>query len=212
MKYKAVIFDLDGVICSTDEYHYKAWKQLADRMKIPFDRKVNERLRGVSRMQSLEIILEKFQGQELSQEEKNALAEEKNAAYRASLSEMSTKDLSEEVRNTLEELRTKGLKLAIGSSSKNTKYILKQIGLENFFDAISDGTNIVKSKPDPEVFLKAAEFIGERPEDCLVIEDAEAGIDAAAAGNFDSAGIGSAANYEKAVYRLKSFRDILTII
>lgn len=212
MKYKAVIFDLDGVICSTDEYHYKAWKQLADRMKIPFDRKVNERLRGVSRMESLDIILEKYQGQELSQEEKNALAEEKNAAYRASLSEMSTKDLSEEVRKTLEEIRIKGLKLAIGSSSKNTKYILKQIGLENFFDAISDGTNIVKSKPDPEVFLKAAEFIGQKPEDCLVIEDAEAGIDAAVAGDFDGAGIGSAANYEKAVYQLNSFQDILTII
>lgn len=212
MKYKAIIFDLDGVICSTDEYHYKAWKQLADKMNIPFDRKVNERLRGVSRMQSLEIILETYHGPVLSQNEKDKLAEEKNDTYRLSLSEMSTDNLSAEVRETLETLRKMGLKLAIGSSSKNTRFILKQIGLADFFDAISDGTNIVKSKPDPEVFLKAAEYIGEKPEDCLVVEDAEAGIDAAAAGNFDSAGIGSAAKYEKSTYKLNCFKDILDIV
>lgn len=212
MKYKAIIFDLDGVICSTDEYHYKAWKQLADKMNIPFDRKVNERLRGVSRMQSLEIILETYHGPVLSQNEKDKLAEEKNDTYRASLSEMSTDNLSAEVRETLETLRKMGLKLAIGSSSKNARFILKQIGLADFFDAISDGTNIVKSKPDPEVFLKAAEYIGEKPEDCLVVEDAEAGIDAAAAGNFDGAGIGSAAKYEKSTYRLNCFKDILDIV
>lgn len=212
VKYKAIIFDLDGVICSTDEYHYKAWKQLADKMNIPFDRKVNERLRGVSRMQSLEIILETYHGPVLSQNEKDKLAEEKNDTYRASLSEMSTDNLSAEVRETLETLRKMGLKLAIGSSSKNTRFILKQIGLADFFDAISDGTNIVKSKPDPEVFLKAAEYIGEKPEDCLVVEDAEAGIDAAAAGNFDGAGIGSAAKYEKSTYRLNCFKDILDIV
>lgn len=212
VKYKAIIFDLDGVICSTDEYHYKAWKQLADKMNIPFDRKINERLRGVSRMQSLEIILETYHGPVLSQNEKDKLAEEKNDTYRASLSEMSTDNLSAEVRETLETLRKMGLKLAIGSSSKNTRFILKQIGLADFFDAISDGTNIVKSKPDPEVFLKAAEYIGEKPEDCLVVEDAEAGIDAAAAGNFDGAGIGSAAKYEKSTYRLNCFKDILDIV
>lgn len=212
VKYKAIIFDLDGVICSTDEYHYKAWKQLADKMNIPFDRKINERLRGVSRMQSLEIILETYHGPVLSQNEKDKLAEEKNDTYRASLSEMSTDNLSAEVRETLETLRKMGLKLAIGSSSKNTRFILKQIGLADFFDAISDGTNIVKSKPDPEVFLKAAEYIGEKPEDCLVVEDAEAGIDAAAAGNFDGAGIGSAAKYKKSAYRLNCFKDILDIV
>ena len=190
MKYKAVIFDLDGVICSTDEYHYKAWKKLADKMNISFDRKVNERLRGVSRMESLEIILKNYHGNMLSREEKDKLTEEKNQIYRESLSNMSEKDLSSEVKETLDLLHNMGLKLAIGSSSKNTKYILKQIGLESFFDAISDGTNIKKSKPDPEVFLKAAEFIHENPENCLVVEDAEAGIDAAIAGHFDSAGIG----------------------
>ena len=212
MKYKAVIFDLDGVICFTDEYHYLAWKQLADKLSIPFDRTINERLRGVSRMDSLEIILEKYTGPELSAEEKEKLATEKNDIYRKSLENMSPADLSDEVRETLNTLRDKGLKLAIGSSSKNTKFILKQIGLEDFFDAISDGTNITRSKPDPEVFLKAAEFVHEEPKGCLVIEDAEAGIDAAVAGGFDGAGIGSAANYAKATYHLSSFKDILKYV
>lgn len=212
MKYKAIIFDLDGVICFTDEYHYLAWKKLADRLGIPFDRTVNERLRGVSRMESLEIILEKYTGPEFTDEEKVKLAEEKNDTYRVSLAKMSPADLADEVRDTLNALRAKGLKLAIGSSSKNTKFILKQIGLEGFFDAISDGTNITKSKPDPEVFIKAAEFISEKPADCLVIEDAEAGIDAAVAGNFDGAGLGSASHYDKATYHLKSFKDILDIV
>lgn len=212
MNYRAIIFDLDGVICSTDEYHYYAWKNLANQMNIPFDRKVNERLRGVSRMESLEIILEAYHGPKLSQKEKNQLAEEKNAIYRESLANMSTCDLSNEVRETLYTLRNMGLKLAIGSSSQNTKYILKQIGLEGFFDAISDGTNIDKSKPNPEVFLKAAKYIGEKPEDCLVIEDAEAGIDAAVAGNFDGAGIGSAALYEKTSYKLTRFKEIIDLM
>lgn len=212
MKYKAVIFDLDGVICSTDEYHYKAWKKLADKMNISFDRKVNERLRGVSRMESLEIILKNYHGNMLSREEKDKLTEEKNRIYRESLSNMSEKDLSSEVKETLELLHNMGLKLAIGSSSKNTKYILKQIGMESFFDAISDGTNIKKSKPDPEVFLKAAEFIHEKPENCLVVEDAEAGIDAAIAGHFDSAGIGTAVAHRKATYRLNSFQEIIKVV
>ena len=212
MKYKAVIFDLDGVICFTDEYHYLAWKELADELNISFDRTINERLRGVSRMDSLEIILEKYTGPALSDEEKERLAIKKNDIYRKSLENMSEKDLSNEVREVLNTLRYKGLKLAIGSSSKNTKFILKQIGLENFFDAISDGTNITRSRPDPEVFLKAAEFVSEGPKDCLVIEDAEAGIDAAVAGGFESAGIGSAASYSKATYHLNSFKDILKYV
>lgn len=212
MKYKAVIFDLDGVICFTDEYHYKAWKQLADKMGIPFDRTVNERLRGVSRMDSLEIILEKYTGPELSAEEKEKLATEKNEIYKKSLENMSPSDLSDEVRETLNALRGKGIKLAIGSSSKNTKFILEQIGLGDYFDAISDGTNITRSKPDPEVFIKAASFVLEDPKDCLVIEDAEAGIDAAVAGGFDSAGIGSASEYSKATYHLNTFKDILGFV
>ncbi|MBP3719932.1 MAG: HAD hydrolase-like protein, partial [Clostridia bacterium] len=154
MKFDAIIFDLDGVICFTDEYHYKAWKSLADEMNIPFDRTVNNRLRGVSRMASLEIILEKYTGPALSEEEKVRLATKKNDLYRASLAEMSPADLPVEVKETLDALRAMGLKLAIGSSSKNTPFILGQIGLDGYFDAVSDGNNITRSKPDPEVFVK----------------------------------------------------------
>ena len=157
MKYQAVIFDLDGVICSTDEYHYQAWKQMADSMGIYFDRTINNRLRGVSRMESLEIILERYDGPALSEARKVELATMKNDLYRESLHQLSPADLSAEVKDTLDALRAAGLKLAIGSSSKNTKFILGQLGLGSYFDAISDGNNITRSKPDPEVFLKAAE-------------------------------------------------------
>ena len=211
MKYKGIIFDLDGVICSTDEYHYLAWKALAERLSIPFDRERNNLLRGVSRMASLEIILEKS-AVRYSDAEKTAFAEEKNALYRKLLSRMSPADLSEDVRNTLNELRRTDLKLAIGSSSKNTPFILERIGLGDFFDAVADGNCITHSKPHPEVFLKAAEMIGESPSNCLVVEDAHAGIEAANAGGFDSAGIGDAQDDTRAVWHLEKFSDIIRII
>ncbi len=209
-KYKGIIFDLDGVICFTDHYHYLAWKAIADKKGIYFDEVINNRLRGVSRMESLEIILERCD-ETLTQDEKNALAEEKNGIYKELLKNMGPSDLSAEVKDTLDALRARGLKLAIGSSSKNTQFILERIGLKGYFDAVSDGNNITNSKPDPEVFLKAAQFIHEEPEDCLVIEDAYAGIDAACAGGFDSAAIGDASAYEKSTYRLNSFSDLLAI-
>ena len=152
MKYQAVIFDLDGVICFTDEYHYLAWKQMADSLGVYFDREINNRLRGVSRMESLEIVLERYEGPALSAERKAELAAMKNDIYRESLAQMSPADLSDEVRSTLDGLRGMGLKLAIGSSSKNTPFILGQLGLGSYFDAVSDGNNITRSKPDPEVF------------------------------------------------------------
>ena len=212
MKFEAVIFDLDGVICFTDEYHYRAWKAMADGMGIPFDRTINNRLRGVSRMASLEIILEKYQGPALSQADKEGLAQQKNDIYRASLAEMSTRDLSGEVKETLDALRAMGLKLAIGSSSKNTPFILGQIGLGDYFDKISDGTNISRSKPDPEVFLKAAEFLGLEPGACLVVEDAEAGIQAARAAGMDAAAIGDAVACGLATYNLSTFGDLLDCV
>lgn len=202
--YKGIIFDLDGVICFTDKYHYQAWKKLADNEGIYFDEEINNRLRGVSRMDSLEIILERSD-REYTAEEKEQMAAAKNEEYVKLLSGMTTADLSDEVRNTLNTLRGKGYLLAIGSSSKNAKAILRRLGLGSFFDAVSDGTNISKSKPDPEVFLKAAEFLQLKPEECLVVEDAEAGIDAAVNGGFDSAGLGEAAFYEKTVYPMNSF-------
>ena len=139
------------------------------------------------------------------------MAYEKNETYKKLLYNMTTQDLSQEVKDTLDALRAKGCKLAIGSSSRNTKLILGQLGLADYFDAISDGTNITKSKPDPEVFLKAADFLGLQPEDCLVVEDAVAGIDAACAGGFESAGLGEAAEYEKCTYPMRSFGDLVNI-
>lgn len=209
-KYAGVIFDLDGVICFTDKYHYQAWKRIADKLGIEFNESINNRLRGVSRMDSLEIILERYDGA-LSQAEKEALATEKNDLYRQLLSNMSPADLSEEVKGTMDALRAAGLKLAIGSSSKNTKFILERLGLSGYFDAISDGTNITRSKPDPQVFLMAAEFLGMKPERCLVVEDAQAGIQAACAGGFDSAGLGEAAACGQATYAMEHFAQLRTI-
>lgn len=208
---QGIIFDLDGVLLSTDEMHYEAWKSVADELSIPFDRTVNNRLRGVSRMESLEIILEKS-GQSFSPEEKDILATRKNDRYRTLLQSLTPDAVAPEVRNTLSELKARGLKLAVGSSSKNTKLILSLTDLEHFFDAVSDGTNITRSKPDPEVFLKAAEFIGLTPADCAVVEDATAGIDAAIAGGFTSIGIGDATAYEKTEIRIQSLQDLLHVI
>lgn len=209
-KYTGVIFDLDGVICFTDKYHYQAWKAVADKLGVYFDEEINNRLRGVSRMDSLEIILERSE-RAFTQEEKLAIATEKNDLYVASLKDMSPEDLSAEVKATLDALRAAGMKLAIGSSSKNTKTILARLGLDGYFDAISDGTNITRSKPDPEVFLKAAQFLGMEPKDCLVVEDAEAGVQAAIGGGFDSAGLGEAAQCGKATYAMAAFGDLKAI-
>ena len=198
MEYKGIIFDLDGVICSTDEYHYLAWKTLADRLSVPFDRERNHLIRGLSRMASLEIILEKS-GRIFSETEKNALAEEKNQLYRKLLCRMSPADLSEDVKHTLLSLRSSGIKLAIGSSSKNTPFILERIGLGNFFDA-----------PDPEVFLKAAAMLGLQPSECLVVDDAHSGIEAALAGGFDCAATGYAEQDDRAKFHLSQLSDLVT--
>ena len=210
MKYKAIIFDLDGVICFTDEYHYLAWKALADTLGVEFDRTVNNRLRGVSRMESLDIILEKYNGT-LSESEKEELASQKNELYKEYLAQMSAKDLSEEVKSTLDELRARGIKLAIGSSSKNAPFILRQIGLGGYFDAISDGNNITKSKPDPEVFLKAAQMLCIEPKNCLVVEDAVSGAEAGNRADMYVACVGDASRMEAGDYNLKSISELLEI-
>lgn len=209
--YQAVIFDLDGVICHTDRYHYQAWKQMADEEGIYFDETINNRLRGVSRMASLEIILERAE-RSYSQAEKAAMAERKNNIYRQLLLTMRPADLSEEVSDTLRKLKEAGVRIAIGSSSKNAGTILRQLGLLDAFDAISDGNNITHSKPDPEVFLKAAQMLGMPPQVCLVVEDANAGIEAAAAGGFCSAGIGEAAENPAATHAIRTISDLIDIV
>lgn len=207
---KAYIFDLDGVIVFTDKFHYQAWKKIADEKCIDFDEVINNRLRGVSRAESLEIILERYEGVPLSEREKGRMMEQKNREYRKLLETMTPADVKTDVRDTLRKLRDRGHKLAIGSSSKNAKFILEKVELQNMFDAVSDGNNISRSKPDPEVFEKAALYLGEVPENCIVVEDAYAGIDAAKAARMEAVGIGDAARYEKADYRIKTFSDILT--
>ena len=211
MNYQGIIFDLDGVICFTDEYHYQAWKRLADELGLAFDREKNNRLRGVSRMASLDIVLEDYP-EPLAEAEKLALAEQKNETYKSLLAAMSPADLPEAVRTTLLALRARGLKLAIGSSSKNTPFILRQIGLDGFFDAVSDGNNITKSKPDPEVFLKAAQMLGLEPKDCLVVEDAVAGAEAGHRGGMDVACVGDAAQARAGEYNLASVSGLLEIV
>ena len=211
MKFKAIIFDLDGVICFTDEYHYLAWKAMADGIGVYFDRTINNRLRGVSRMESLNIILEKYNGT-LSKPEKEALAEQKNELYKQYLQRMSPADLSEEVSATLHGLDEMGLKLAIGSSSKNTPFILQQIGLGGYFDAVSDGNNITRSKPDPEVFVKAAQMLCLPPEDCLVVEDAVSGAQAGHAGDFKVACLGDASVARAGDYNLTTFSELLNVV
>ena len=207
---RAIIFDLDGVICFTDNYHYQAWKELADAEGIYFDEKINGRLRGVSRMESLDIILERA-SRCYTQEEKEDLAEEKNGYYKEFLKKMSPADVRPEIRGMLKELHKRGYQLAIGSSSKNTKFILAQTQLTDDFDAISDGTNITKSKPDPEVFVKAAQLVGEASGDCLVVEDAKAGLEAAIGGGMDCAAMGDAVASGLATYDLTEFSDLLKI-
>ena len=207
----AIIFDLDGVICTTDKYHYLAWKALADSLGLPFDEKVNGLLHGVSRMESLEIVLGEH-STDYSQAQKTALATRKNEIYKSYLSAMTPGDLSKEVRSTLYTLRQRGYLLAIGSSSKNTRQILRQLGLGEFFDAVADGTMITRSKPDPEVFLLAASMLGVRPENAVVIEDAESGVRAAKAGRFRAIGIrteGNDPNSDITIRHLKNLTEIL---
>ncbi len=204
---KAVIFDLDGVIVSTDEFHFEGWKRMAEGEGIYFDREINERLRGVSRMESLQIILEKSE-KPYGMEEKDGLATKKNGYYRELLNNLTEKDILPGVMNILASLKYKGIKIAIGSSSKNTPVILEKIKLNHYFDAIADGNEIKNSKPDPEVFLLAAEKLGISPSDCVVVEDAHAGIEAAIAAGMKAVGIGFASNSPKAHYKVKDLSII----
>lgn len=204
----AIIFDLDGVIVHTDEYHYLAWKIIADRLGIPFNREMNNRLRGISRMQSLEIILSKG-NLKLNNKEKIALTEEKNEYYCEYLDKMTGDDCSEEVRATLRALQSAGIKLAIGSSSKNAKTILSKTGLNSYFDAVSDGTNITHTKPNPEVFLYAAKLLGELPEHCVVVEDAVSGIEAGYNAGMRTIAMGNAKTSRLCTWSIERFGDIL---
>ncbi|WMJ84833.1 beta-phosphoglucomutase [Oscillospiraceae bacterium LTW-04] len=208
---RAVIFDLDGVLVHTDQFHYIAWKALADELAIPFNETCNQRLRGLSRMDSLEHIL-KNSRQAYSAEQKIHLAERKNDTYKALIARMTPADVTQEVLNTLDSLKQKGLRLGVGSSSKNARFILERTGVYSYFDAVVDGTMITKAKPNPEVFFKAATLLGVTPKDAAVVEDAHAGIAAAKTGGFIALAIGEAVSSELADVSLSHFSDIPTCL
>lgn len=186
---KGFIFDLDGVITDTAELHFKAWKKLADDMGWKFDREVNEKLRGVSRMDSINIIKD-HNGAEVSEEKLAELAALKNDIYVDSLDQMTPNDYLPGAQELLNLLRREGFLVALGSASKNSTKVLKQLGANKYFDVIGDGNSVSKSKPAPDIFLFGAKQLKLEPEECIVYEDAEAGIDAAKAGGFHSVGIG----------------------
>lgn len=208
---KAVLFDLDGVIVSTDEYHYRAWKAMADDQGIDFDRTVNNRLRGVSRRASLEIILEKA-GRPYSEKEKDELTDQKNELYKTLLNDLRPAERDPDFDEVSAWLKAQGIRTAVASSSRNTMTILARIGLMDRFDAIADGTMITRSKPDPEVFLKAAQLLGEAPEDCLVVEDAVAGVQAGKAVGMITAGIHAAAGSSFSDYSLDTLLNVIDVV
>ena len=211
MRYRNIIFDLDGVLVFTDKYHYLAWKAIADKHNIPFDENINNRLRGVSRMESLDIILS-YSKKNYSIHERSIMAEEKNNIYKSLLNNLTSDSVNSKTIDVLEELRSMNISMAIGSSSKNAELILQKIGIMHFFDAVSSGLNISQSKPNPEVFLKAAEYLNAHPKSCLVVEDAHAGIEAAQNGGFDSVGIGDAYYSDIATYKIRNIKELINIV
>jgi len=189
-KISACIFDLDGVVVDTAKYHYIAWKSLANELGFDFTEEDNERLKGVSRMTSLDILLE-IGGVELDEKTKLELADKKNKNYVEFILKMTPDEILPGVKDFFNELKAEGVKIALGSASKNAMTILNQLELTDYFDAVVDGTHVSNAKPDPEVFLKGAELLGFSPSECIVFEDAEAGVEAAINGNMRCVGIGS---------------------
>jgi len=187
---KAVIFDLDGVIVDTARYHFLAWKRLADELGIKFTEADNERLKGVSRIRSMEILME-LDGVTLSQYEKEKLANKKNTWFVDYVERMMPEEIYSGVRVLIEKLKERGIHIALASSSKNARTVLQLLHIQNLFEVVTDGTMITHSKPDPEIFLLAAEKLGIDPKDCLVFEDAEAGVEGALAAGMLCVGIGS---------------------
>lgn len=207
MEIKACLFDLDGVIVDTAKYHYLAWKRLASEMGFDFTEEDNERLKGVSRMRSLEILLE-IGGVEKTTAEMEELATKKNEWYVEDIKKLQPEEILPGVSKFLTGLREMGIKIALGSASKNAPLILEGLNLTNYFDAIIDGTKVSQAKPDPEVFLKGAEALGLKTEECIVFEDAQAGIEAAKNGNMLCVAIGSPENLSGYDYIMPGFEGI----
>ncbi len=204
---KAFIFDLDGVIVDTAKYHFLAWQNLATSLEISFSEEQNEQLKGVSRVRSLEKILE-WGGKTISEERFTKLMSEKNKEYLNYISRMDTSEILPDVPRILDYLISKEQGVALGSASKNARIILEKVELYDKFHSIVDGTNVSKAKPDPEVFLIGAEALGVSPENCVVFEDSVAGIQAANSANMISIGIGNPSVLHEADYIFKDFTEI----
>ncbi len=189
-KIETCIFDLDGVICDTAKYHFKAWRRLANELGFDFTEDDNEKLKGVSRIESLNLILKWGRIVENDEEVKAGYAEKKNNWYLEYILRMTPEEILPGVKNFLDELKRKGIHIVLGSASKNSKTILDRVALTDYFDAIIDGNSTTKSKPDPEVFLLGAQAVGSKPKCCIVFEDAEKGVEAALAGGFYTVGVG----------------------
>lgn len=207
MSKQGFIFDLDGVIVDTAKYHYLAWKKTAESLGIHFSEVENEQLKGVSRVRSLEKILE-WGGISLPQEEFDAVLVEKNEDYLSYIASMTAEEILPEVPRVLNFLKGQGQPIALGSASKNARTILKQVGLLDMFDSIVDGTNVSNAKPDPEVFLQAAKGLKMDPKDCVVFEDSLAGIEAANTGGMLSIGVGSPKVLTEARYVFPDFTTL----
>jgi len=203
----AFLLDLDGVICDTAKYHFLAWKALADRLGIPFTETDNERLKGVSRMGSLEILLSLGDGR-YTEAEKEAFAAEKNAAYVSCIQKMTRDELLPGVLDFLAGARALGLRVGLGSVSKNAPLILDRLQITERFDSIVDGTRVGRAKPDPEVFLAGARDLGVRPAGCVVFEDAFEGVRAARAAGMHAVGIGDSFILREADLVLPGFSGI----
>jgi beta-phosphoglucomutase len=205
-KIKACIFDLDGVIVDTARYHYVAWKEIAQQLGFEFTLLHNERLKGVSRMTSLDILLE-IGGISIDETQKEALATQKNNRYVALISQMTPDEILPGVVDFLIQLKKEGIKTAIGSASKNTPMILERLDLEKYFDAVIDGNSVSQAKPDPEVFLKGAQALNIMPGNCVVFEDASAGVEAAVNGGMMCVGIGDEENLAEVDFVIPGFKD-----
>ena len=207
-KIEACIFDLDGVICDTARYHFKAWQRLANELGFDFSEEENEALKGVSRVESLNLIL-KWGGKDIrDEEEKTLLAEQKNTWYLELIQNMKPSETLPGVEKFLKDLQKRGIKIGLGSASKNARMILDRIGLTHYFEVIIDGNSTSKSKPHPEVFLMGAEQLGVSPKNAIVFEDAEKGIEAAVAGGFYAVGIGKALSLDDAHIIISGFEYI----
>lgn len=209
MSHKAFIFDLDGVIVDTAKYHFLAWQKIANRLGIDFTHEHNEQLKGVSRIRSLDLILS-LGGKEITQEEKDQFLLEKNEDYLQYIINMKEDEILEGVVPVLQYLKDNGQKIALGSASKNARPILEKVNILHFFDAIVDGNDVTNAKPDPEVFLRAAQLVGASASDAIVFEDSVAGVQAANIAGMVSIGIGDAKTLHEAQYNFNDFTEIHT--